>query len=248
MAFNAEMIALLAELSQSTNPESLLQCMHRAAAALGFDKVLFGIQVNVAGLGRTLRHVISGYPAEFQQIYAEQNFAELDPTIGHCLNSKAPLLWSDSLYCSRSWPVAEEARRFGLHEGLSIPVHDPSSRAVSMVSLARDQCLCNAVEERFAIDCGTVLAHMVHNTVKSVLLPSMLEKFMPRLTPREMECLRWLAIGKSNSTISDIINISEATVNFHVSNVFRKLKVYSRVQAAAVALALGLVDDVGASR
>ncbi|HVW52726.1 MAG TPA: LuxR C-terminal-related transcriptional regulator [Trinickia sp.] len=38
----------------------------------------------------------------------------------------------------------------------------------------------------------------------------------PRLTPRELECLKWIAAGKSSWEISHIIGISEHGVLYHI--------------------------------
>ncbi len=61
------------------------------------------------------------------------------------------------------------------------------------------------------------------------------------LTEREMQVLRLLARGQSNRQISETLNISEATVRTHVSNILTKLNLSSRTQAALYALREGLV-------
>lgn len=54
------------------------------------------------------------------------------------------------------------------------------------------------------------------------------------LTDRQSEVLYWLKLGKSNLEISMILAISSDTVKFHVRNIYSKLGVYNRVQAAQV--------------
>ena len=56
------------------------------------------------------------------------------------------------------------------------------------------------------------------------------------LTEREAEVLLWLARGKSNQEIGQILNMSPRTVNKHLEPVFRKLGVENRTAAAAVSL------------
>ena len=63
------------------------------------------------------------------------------------------------------------------------------------------------------------------------------------LTDRELEVLRHLAAGRSNRAIGEALFISAKTASVHISSIFRKLDVTSRVQAAAVAHRLGLVDE-----
>lgn len=56
-----------------------------------------------------------------------------------------------------------------------------------------------------------------------------------QLTQREAEVLVWVAHGKPNRDISEILNISPRTVNKHLEQVFAKLGVENRAAAAAIA-------------
>lgn len=51
------------------------------------------------------------------------------------------------------------------------------------------------------------------------------------LTSREAEIARWMAAGKSDWEIGQILRISSKTVNFHAENIKRKCGVATRVQA-----------------
>ena len=57
-----------------------------------------------------------------------------------------------------------------------------------------------------------------------------------RLTPREAQVLLWIAQGKTNREIGQILTLSPRTVNKHLEQVFRKLGVENRTSAAAMAL------------
>jgi DNA-binding CsgD family transcriptional regulator len=62
------------------------------------------------------------------------------------------------------------------------------------------------------------------------------------LTPRELEVLALVAEGRSNRQVAEALFISAKTASVHVSNILAKLGVGSRVEAAAVAHRLGLLD------
>lgn len=62
------------------------------------------------------------------------------------------------------------------------------------------------------------------------------------LSSREVEVLRLVADGRTNAAIADALTISERTVERHLSNLFTKLDVSSRTQAARVAFARGLAE------
>jgi DNA-binding response OmpR family regulator len=55
------------------------------------------------------------------------------------------------------------------------------------------------------------------------------------LTPREREVLTWVARGKTNRDIADILGMSHRTVNKHLEHIFEKLGVETRAAAAALA-------------
>jgi DNA-binding NarL/FixJ family response regulator len=61
------------------------------------------------------------------------------------------------------------------------------------------------------------------------------------LTPRELEVLQLVASGSSNGEIAQALWVTEQTVKFHLSNVYRKLEVGNRTEASHYAHVNGLV-------
>lgn len=61
------------------------------------------------------------------------------------------------------------------------------------------------------------------------------------LSARELEILKLLATGLSNSEIAERLHLSKGTVQNYISNLFVKLDVTDRTQAAVIALRHGLV-------
>ncbi|BFT32289.1 hypothetical protein D210916BOD24_34650 [Alteromonas sp. D210916BOD_24] len=59
------------------------------------------------------------------------------------------------------------------------------------------------------------------------------------ITKRELECIRWASEGKTSWEISQILNISERTANFHISNYIQKTGSTNRQQAIAKCLLKG---------
>jgi DNA-binding NarL/FixJ family response regulator len=62
------------------------------------------------------------------------------------------------------------------------------------------------------------------------------------LTERELEVLRLLSVGTPNAGIARSLVVTEQTVKFHLSNVYRKLGVANRTEAARYALVHGLLE------
>ncbi|NQY39810.1 MAG: helix-turn-helix transcriptional regulator [Henriciella sp.] len=55
------------------------------------------------------------------------------------------------------------------------------------------------------------------------------------LSRREIECLQWLAVGKTISEAACILGISERTLRFHVTNARNRLGVSTTMQAVVAA-------------
>ncbi|WP_244520908.1 response regulator transcription factor [Aliiruegeria lutimaris] len=63
------------------------------------------------------------------------------------------------------------------------------------------------------------------------------------LSPREAEILRWIARGKSNSVIAEILGISRHTVDTHIRRIYRKLGAGDRTTAALRGMESGLLGE-----
>lgn len=73
--------------------------------------------------------------------------------------------------------------------------------------------------------------HVTHNDPPEVL----------DLTRREIQCLKWAALGKTDSEIGKIMSVSVPTVRFHLTNAGRKLGVSGRAQAVRMATSMGYI-------
>jgi ATP/maltotriose-dependent transcriptional regulator MalT len=61
------------------------------------------------------------------------------------------------------------------------------------------------------------------------------------LSERELEVLRLLAVGLSNKEIAETLVIAASTVKQHLKNIYSKLDVHNRTQAAHLARDLDLL-------
>ena len=67
---------------------------------------------------------------------------------------------------------------------------------------------------------------------------------MHKLTRRELEILELVSGGRSNRQVAEILWVADQTVKFHLANIYRKLNVRSRYEAARWARENGLLDVV----
>jgi DNA-binding NarL/FixJ family response regulator len=69
----------------------------------------------------------------------------------------------------------------------------------------------------------------------------------PGLTRRELEILRLVSEGHSNAQLARMLWVTEQTVKFHLSNIYRKLDVANRTEASRWAQLQGLLATSGSS-
>lgn len=62
------------------------------------------------------------------------------------------------------------------------------------------------------------------------------------LSPRQLDILRLIAAGKPNKLIADELQIGEATVKSHITNILSKLRANDRTHAVTIALRRGIID------
>ncbi len=62
------------------------------------------------------------------------------------------------------------------------------------------------------------------------------------LSLREKEVLKWAAMGKNNSEMGVILGVSDSTVKTYIDRAMRKLNVYNRTHAVAIAISQGLIQ------
>jgi DNA-binding NarL/FixJ family response regulator len=96
---------------------------------------------------------------------------------------------------------------------------------------------------------GLLIREVVDRNIISAPLPSMSEIKLPgsaeELTAREREILGLAANGLTNARIGRELWVTEQTVKFHLSNIYRKLGVSNRTEASRFAHANGLVRAPG---
>lgn len=85
------------------------------------------------------------------------------------------------------------------------------------------------------------LAQLAHQGMSRLLTAKLLPDTAIMLSAREIEVLRWTSDGKTSCEISEILNISERTVNFHVNNAMEKLGTTNKTAAAVKAAILGML-------
>ena len=108
-----------------------------------------------------------------------------------------------------------------------------------VVKTARPEDLASAIRQAFS--------HSVYLAGWRPTAPQPVKKNAeavesPGLTRRELEILRLVAEGHSNAQLARMLWVTEQTVKFHLSNVYRKLDVANRTEASRWAQVNGLLE------
>ena len=180
---------------------------------------------------------LNSYPNEWNHVYKQAHFFDLDPIVAHCKRSVLPIVWEKKAFVTAP-NLWELARSHGVHRGWTQAVHDFQG-VFSMLTLSRGQG--EVSPEELYEKAGQVLwlCHAMHAVVARKFAEGPGIKPASKLTPRETEILKWSAMGKTASDIATILCLSERTVGFHISSTFKKLGVNNKIAAVLRASKMG---------
>lgn len=217
---------------------TLIAEFHRTIETFGFPHCACGGWVGL-GKQRRYRFYFNSWPQDWLNIYTTQNVFTDDPVVREAIRRTAAFAWSGLTWTQlgqRARQIHQLARDFGWTEVVGIPAHGPagyqglvSLGTMAPVDLApRDLALLRAVglamHDRCRMEDGL--------GVEQLPVP---------LTPREIECLQWAAVGKTDWEIGQVLDIKASTAHYHIEQAKKKLNVVSRVQAVALAVLRGLI-------
>ncbi|NML92153.1 helix-turn-helix transcriptional regulator [Novosphingobium olei] len=133
--------------------------------------------------------------------------------------------------------------RFRARATIVVPVHLPFAQVSANCFIHRDLAKTDLTEE-FA-ELGAILGLLTRRFISTYVSTMRSQKRrIPGncdLTKREVECLRWAALGKTDREVSEIIGISHATVRYHLQRAAEKLESVNRTQTIFKAGQLGFL-------
>lgn len=174
-------------------------------------------------------------PAGWENIYHRRDLGKADFLGRHARRASAAFTWSDVLLCSPAEQLARNsASEFGCADGLAIPYHGPDGY-FGLTSVAFSRIEEIAPDELEAMAIAGLLLHGRMRELSGVPVQG------PQLTRRERDALGFVADGKTDWEVANILGVSEATARFHVDNARRKLNASNRAHAVALALYAGLI-------
>lgn len=240
---NYRLFELIAQLNTALNYDDIQKVCAAFCHYYGFDNFIYAARIPTSLISPDYIS-INGYPQEWREHYVEQDYLRIDPTVSHCFSKTTPVYWEHIVKteCKENKIVDQlfsEARGLGLRNGISYPIHCIHGET-AMFSISMNQTVNQSrdhIQDTLAI--GHLFASYVHEAIVNVPDNDLLARVNAQLTPREKECLLWTTDGKTSWEISQILNIAERTVVFHLGNAMKKLNVVNKQHAVARAISLG---------
>lgn len=215
--------------------QTIFEAFQRGAAELGFEYCAM-LMLCTDTSSATPLVANSSFPEQWSQHLRQHYDYQENPVIKHCQASVLPALWSQALFSSlpRLW---EDLCLYDLKHGFSQSVHDPRG-LTSIFCFARHK---TAICPRTFYEQVARMLWLTNRT--HALLAEKVVAAPPqvRLTPREIEVLKWTAEGKTAGEIAIILSLTERTISFHVTSIMHKLGVRNKMAAVVQAVKKGLI-------
>ncbi len=186
-------------------------------------------------------HGFTTYPDEWKAHYVQHSLQQFDPTLRSAARSVAPVDWNRLTSDTNYDRVFRDAHDFGLpSQGVTVPIRGMFGETGLLCACTSTTATEWAGLKREII--GSLLNNAVHlhDTVMNSE-PLMKTLRHPNLSSRELEILQWVAAGKSQQDVGDILSISPRTVEVHLRSSREKLCTISTAQAVGRAVSLGLI-------
>lgn len=227
-------------------------------AAISLAKLRVGACANIASKdpmvdadGKILASEVFGWSEPGERWWERHNLALTSPLTLACRYESEPF-WCNSAGVHAQQhnqhlallDLSHFFERAMTEAAIVVPIHMPYGQigAVSYLPIGEDRAL-SAIFDEYAELLGILSRKFVCSYVK-VMAKSQWIPSDVKLSKREIECLRWAAVGKTDGEVALILGRSCATIRFHIHNAALKLNAVNRSQAVFKAGQLGYLGTV----
>lgn len=206
---------------------------------MGFEGAACGAWAGV-GKNRRNRFFFVAWPDDWLEFYNKDRCFEHDLLPIEARRRMVSYLWSD-MRAARQTPeqaaFCEAVWAYGWREVVAVPIHGPASLQ-GLVTMATREPRALAPGDRAILE---AMGRTIWERCRTAEGFGTSDREEVKLSPREVECLQWVAAGKSDLDIAAILGISAATVHYHVERAKQRLAVHTRVEAVAVSVLNGVI-------
>lgn len=224
-------------------PGALFDEFTGAMGVFGYSRIIFSVPRDEALPQADNRiGLMHNYPEDWQKYYAEKGFERLDPVLRAAGAYNYAFRWRT---LERAHKLSERQIRFfrlgeeaGLRHGIGIPMSGDKAQIAGIAMASGERV--DAV--RSDLDLISAYCHQFFMSFKRLKgAEPVASETLAALSKKETEVLQWVAAGRSDDEIGQILSISSHTVDTHLRHIYQKLEVNNRVSAVVKAIILGLI-------
>lgn len=191
----------------------------------------------------TAHYAITDRMDPYTADYLDLGLVDVDPVLWRGQREILPIPWGLDEHRNHlddtEKPLYGLLDDYGLRCGMLVPIHGPNGYSALGIAIDEDEASFRKRMPAFGKIAQLVATH-VHDAVRrTVGVPQVAG--VPHLTPRERECLTWVAAGKTAWEIGQILHLAETTVVYYCENAKKRLESKTMPQAVARAIAFGLI-------
>lgn len=182
---------------------------------------------------------------EWADIFIERKYYLDDPALLACQRTNTAFPWTELSelipFGRNQLTILSEAQSHGLQTGFTLPV-GVMGEPHGCCSFSSDK---PELPSRWHRRAATLIAADAFREARRLHGFPARARRVPRLSKRKLECLRLLAIGKTDGEIATILGLKKPTVRTYMTSLRKDFDVVSRAQLTADALRFGFVgfDD-----
>ena len=165
-----------------------------------------------------------------------------DPFVALVRDSRTPVAWRQAEPTPQLQRIVQQARNFGVADAIGVAIHGANDvcEAMALLYTGRMQGVLDA--KPVDVLRAQLSLYQMHLKCRPLLEQRARDVAPGRLTLREREVFNWVARGKSNWEIAQILKITERTVSFHVENARKKVGAVNRMQTLVELILSGEID------
>ena len=187
-------------------------------------------------------YAVSNYDIDWQKIYDKLDYRFIDPVMWQAQLIKRAFAWSGeadkSSLSKKQKNFFSKAADFNIRSGVSIPVATANG-AMSMLTFASAMPSLASDKEIDAIMAASAVAQLHTRLEHLRVTPSIEDKIV--LTPKQVNYIRWLSLGKTVEVIAELEQAKYAGVRSAIDDVRTRYNLANHAQVVAWAIRRGLI-------
>jgi len=239
---------LIEDLAKAETPEARFNALTAGLAKLGLDTINYGFfDVQAAALAQADIAFLTTMSEDWMRYYVGRNLSQSD---AHVLRVRAgkitPYFWGESVISRLSsreeHDTASEAMEAGLRSSLCVPLTSPMDPFAPVAGISLGSSMDEGELKKVVQEHGPTLlsiAYLFHNaSIRQIWQEQAGSK---PLSQRERDCLQYLADGRRQDSIADLLGLARVTVEMHLRKARKKLRALTLSEAVAKALIFGQI-------